>query len=240
MDLLIEIIKANPWWQLFWFLAMWVAFIWLLQKNDKQTVKIIILSSALWVIHFFLMWLYSTMIVSCIWIIRLFLSLKYKRNRKVFLAILSSLFIVWVMTFENKFSVLPIIWSCLTAYWYFFCEWVRLRLCIFISSTFRLTFNFNVWSIWWIINEIVSQVILVFVMYKLIRDDDSKVFEKIKLFFRKKPLDTDKFFPVFDYIETFKKWFINRLKLLNRKIKVFIIKLKSKIIFNFRFKKSKL
>lgn len=203
MELLIEIIKINPWWQLFGFLAMLVAFIWLMQKDDNQTVKIVIVSQVLWIIHFFLMWLYSTMLVSIIWILRLFLSLKYKKNTKVFLAIIIALFIAWISTFENKLSILPIVWSVLTAYWYFFCEWFRLRLFIFISSIFWLSFNLNVGSVWWVINEIISQLILIFVMYNLIRSKwvELNFIQKIKwLFKRKKEVhDFDKFFPIADY-----------------------------------------
>ena len=237
-----EIIMQNPIWQLFWFLAMIVAFIWLLQKDDKNTVKIIIVSSCLWIVHFFFMWVYSAMAMSCISIIRLFLSLKYKRNKRVFWWVLMAVFVMWVMTFENKLSLLPIVWSCITAYWYFFCEWFRLRLFIFISSLFRTTFHLNIWSVWWVMNEIVSQLILIFIMYKLIRESWKKlaVIEKLSTVFKWRMPDVERYITIFDYINHIKNSSKNKFKRLLNSLLTSIKKLKSSLSFSLRFSKKKL
>jgi hypothetical protein len=217
-----ETIMENPLAQIFWFLAMFVAFIWLLQKNDKNTIKIIIISSMLWVIHFYLMWIYSAMAASIVWIARLVLSLKFKKNKIVFFWVIIAFAIMWLTTYENKLSLLPIIGSSISAYWYFFLEWFRLRLFIFISSILWLTFSINAQSIWWIINEIISQLILIFVMYKLIRESWKRlnILEKIASIFRKVTPDVGTFIIIYDYIKIFRRSIKFKTKILFYKINI--------------------
>lgn len=204
---IIEMIQLNPIWQIFWFAAMFTAFIWLLQKNDRSIVKIVIISSIFWIFHYYFMWIYSAMALWFVWLARLSLSLRYKKNKKVFYWVLFSALVIWLMTYESKLSILPIIGTSISAYWYFFCEWLRLRLVIFFSSIFWLSFNINVGSLWGTLNEIISQCILIFIMYTLIRQDDNKIviIEKIKSFFKRKIPDVERNIIIFDYIRNYKE-----------------------------------
>lgn len=236
-----DFITENTIAQAFWILAMLVAFIWLLQKDDKNTVKIIIISSFFWVIHFYLMWVYSAMAGSMIWILRLALSLKFKRNKFVFLWVLVAFTICWFMTYENKLSLLPIIGSSISAYWYFFLEKFRLRLLIFVSSVLRLTFSINAGSIWSIINEIITQLILIFVMYKIIREEHSKLYfiEKISSFFRRMIPDVDRYIVIYDYIRISKQLLKLKVKMFFYKINI-LVKLSKTYKVYWRFKKKEL
>jgi hypothetical protein len=215
MTEIVNIIMENPLAQTFWFLAMFVSFIWLMQKDDRNTMKIIIISCILWIIHFYLMWIYSAMATDAIWLIRVALSLKFKRSKLAFSWIIISLILMWFLTYESELSLLPIIGSTISAYWYFFLEWFRLRMLIFVSSFLRLTFWLKTGSVSAVLNEIVAQLILIFVIYKLIREEygELNIFEKISTTFRKKFLpDANRFLFIYDYIRFLKTSFHKRIK----------------------------
>lgn len=219
MTSFIDKILENPIWQWFWLLAMTIAFIWLLQKNDKRTITVFIFSNLSWALHFYFMWVTSAMVTNIIWIWRLFLSLKYKRNKRIFFWILAAIITMWILTYEDQVSLLPIIGSCISAYWYFFFERLRLRIFMFVSSMFWITFNTINWSIWWILNEIIVQIILIFTMYRMIKKEWERVYfvDKVMSILHKPIPDVWRFIVIYDYI-----------KLKHHRVKEFFWKIKDK------------
>ncbi len=223
---ILALISANPIWQSLWFIAMIIAFVWLNQKDDQKTLKIIFISMLFWWLHFYYMWMYSALAVNIIWIIRLFLSLKYKKNKRIFLWVISATIVLWFFTYENIYSTLPIVWSCISAYWYFFFERVRLRLFMFISSLFRFTFSVNFWLIWWTINEAITQVILIVAMYKMIHEEWKRVYfvdRVITILSHQKP-DVGRFIDIYDFIKMGEKSFKEKMYINISNIKNIIIK----------------
>lgn len=209
----------HPLGQLSWFIAMWIALSWFIQKDDKKTIQIVMFSYIFWIVHFLILEVYSAVATSIIWLIRIFLSLKYKKNKRIFWAIIASILVFWVITYEDKLSILPIIGSCISAYWYFFFEKVRLRMFLVISSLFWFTFNLNIWSVGWTINEVVVQSILIITMYKMIREEWKRVYivDKVMSIIKKRKAypDISRFIIIYDYIYILKVWFIKIWKKIN-------------------------
>jgi hypothetical protein len=216
METFLAILQENIVAQIFWFVAMTIVLVWLWQKDDRNTIKIIICAEIFWIIHFYLLSLYSAIAWGIIWMIRLALSLKYKRNKMAFIWVMVAFLVVALTTCEWKMALLPIIGSSISAYWYFFLEWFKLRVLIFISSVFRLTFDIHSGSIWWAMNEILSQLVLIFVMYKLIRDEHKwiNIFKEFVYFFRNTLPDVCRHIIIYDYLRILKKS-------VNKQIKVF-------------------
>lgn len=236
-----DIFYQNPLWQTFWILAMLIAFSGLLQKDDKKTMKIIMFSMFFWMLHFYFMWVYAALVATFIWIIRILLSLKYKRNKRIFWAILAATIVWWLMTYENWYSILPIIWSSISAYWYFFFERIKLRFFMFVSSIFWFTFNISTWSIWWIINDFIIQIILIYVMYKMIIKEWKRVYvvEKVMSILQKSKPDFWRYIYIWDYIKITKISLIKKLIYFKKNILINVLNIIKTISEKIKFKKYK-
>lgn len=225
---IIELIQANPIWQFCGFTATWMTIYWLIQKDDKQTMKIIMISSIFWILQWYFLEIYSAMFSSAIWLSRVLLSMKYKRNKKIFSLIITTTLLVWILTYTNPYSILPIFAQIISAYWFFFFERLRLRIFMFLSSLLRLTFSFGVWSVWWTINEIIVQCMLLLAMYRIMIEDHRRIYilEKLISKLHEKKLDIDRFIIIYDFI-----------KLKKHSIKYIFIHLYEKIHEKFHRKK---
>lgn len=212
----LEVIMLNPIGQLLWLIAMAIAFFALIQKDDQKTLQIIIISMSFWALHFYVMEVYSALVATIIWILRVFLSLKYKKNKRIFLWIVAATIVGWVMTFENNFSLLPIIWSIISAYGYFFFDRLRLRMFMFVTSIFWFTFNLSTWSLWGILNEILIQILLIITMYKMIHEEWKRVYfvDKIMSIIRrpKTSIDVGRYINIYDILKIKRKSVFTRMK----------------------------
>lgn len=227
-DFIAEILK-NPLWQWLWILAMLISILWYAQKDDKKTIKIFMVSNFVWIAHFYFMWILSAMVSCIIAIARSFLSLKYKRNRRIFLWIIAAILVAWIITYEWKLSLLPIIASCISAYWFFFLERIRLRMFLFISSICWLTFSIWSFSIWWIISDSLVLIISIIVMYKMIKYEWEKVYfvDKIMSILKKPEPDVWRFTFLVDYFKMKKTSLKDKIKYYYKKadsIKIYFFK----------------
>lgn len=239
MDDFIAKVLENPIWQWVWIIAMLISILWYAQKDDKKTIKIFIFSNIAWIIHFYFLGVFSAMISCVIAIARSFLSLKYKRNKRIFYWIIAAILVAWALTFEGKLSLLPIIASCISAYWFFFLERIRLRLFLFVSSICRLTFSFWSFSIWWIISDSLVLCVSIFTMYKMIRYEWERVYfvDKIMDILRKPEPDIERFKFISDYIKLKKSWLKTKILKTKQNIKNTYQKAKSIKIYILKDKK---
>lgn len=233
---IVENFLLNPIWQWVWMIAMLFSILWYAQKDDKNVLRIFIVSNIAWMTHFFFMWTFSAMASCAVWVARSFLSLKYKRNKKIFLWVISATLVLWIMTFEGKLSILPIIASCVSAYWYFFFDRLKLRIFMFVSSLCWIIFSFWSFSIWWMITDSIVLVILIITMIKMIKEEWWKTYFRDKIFAilqRPKP-DLWRFITIEDFIKmthnsakarflNFKNIFKEKYKNLNS-IKIYLFK----------------
>lgn len=232
-------ILENPIWQWIWIIAMCISILWYAQKDDKTTIKVFIFSNIAWILHFLYMWIYSAMVSCVIAIARSFLSLKYKKNKKVFFWIIAAILVWWAITYEWKLSILPIIASCISAYWFFFLERIRLRMFLFVSSVCWLTFSIWTFSIWWIISDTIVQIVSIITMYKMIKHEWERVYfvDKIMNILRKPEQDIWRFTFLKDYFKMKNSWIKSKINLLKNKSKKYYNKANAIKIYIFKDKK---
>jgi len=81
----ISMFLENPLAQTLGFAAMFVGFFWYTTTDDHKTIKIFIAANLVWFLHFFFMENFGALGATFIGLLRLVLSLKYRRNIKVLL-----------------------------------------------------------------------------------------------------------------------------------------------------------
>lgn len=229
MNEFVEKFLENPIWQGVWIIAMMISILWYAQKDDKKTIIIFIFSNIAWIIHFYFLWVFSAMVSCVVWIARSFLSLKYKRNKRIFMWLIAAILVLWAWTYEGHLSLLPIIASCLSAYWFFFLERIRLRVFLFISSICRLTFSIWNFSIWWIISDTIVQIVSIITMYRMIRYEWERLYfvDKIMNILQKPKPDLWRFIVFYDSVKLRHKTFKEKLKNFLKKEKEAIKEIKS-------------
>lgn len=167
MNEILEIFLMNPVGQtlgLLWMITVIWAF---LQKDDKRVVQILAVAHIFWAGHFYFMEIYSWLWMVIIGFIRLLMSMKYKKNNNMFFAVMWVTLWLWILTYENTHSLFPIMASCLGTYGYFYLEKIRLRLLLLFVSGFWLSFHYVNFSIGWVINEGILQVVHLVTIYRL-------------------------------------------------------------------------
>jgi len=209
LNTLIEVVIREPLTQITWFLWMIVILAAYFYKDDRKVKKLMLISAVFWWAHFYLLWVYAWVASIFIWVIRIIWSLKYKQDQRAFVGIFVITIILWYITYEWIVSLLPILASITWAYSYFYLEKVKLRLVMVFNSWMYLTYNFFVWSISWVINEVLVQVILIFTIYRMVHPEwGSKYYFKriwgIIKRKRERP-DYDRFVFVYDKISEFKQ-----------------------------------
>lgn len=225
---MLDLILENPIAQGLWIIAMSITVMWFTQKSDEKVFKIIMLAKVFWISHFLILWLYSAVVAGVIWLIRIFLSLKYKKNKLIFVIVLAVTIASWVVSYLDDPSLvptIPLIASCISVYGFFFLEKIKLRLFMMVVSIFWFTFSFHMSSLWWMLNEIVVQTILIITMYKMIHDEGKKVFfiDKFIRIIKHKTIIPDvwRFIVIYDFInklrKSFKEFLLKEIKLLKIK-----------------------
>lgn len=163
---IIDLFLANPIAQtsgIFGMICIWIAFLY---KDDLKTIRMLFLSTFFWWILYFLLESYAWLVATVISALRLSLSLKYKKNMKVFLFMLAIIAVTWVMSYDWYYSLFPVIWSLIWAYSFFFFSWIILRIWCLSISAIWLVYGIYIWSIWWVINEIVVGILILIAIYK--------------------------------------------------------------------------
>lgn len=131
------------------FIAFILWMIAFLNKNDYKTKFIHWISLIFLVIHYFIIWLYTWLICDLIGWFRNFSSIKYKWNNKIFILFITIYIISWFLSYDNIFSTLPIISWILATIWFFYLEWVKMRLVLLITPILWLFYDYFWHSIGW-------------------------------------------------------------------------------------------
>lgn len=168
INTVVDLYTANPIAQIsgfIWMIFVWIAF---LNKDDLITIKFLFIANFFWWIQFLLLESYAGLVAIIISVLRLYFSMKYKKNIKVFSFIIALIIITWIIVYDWYFSLLPILWSFIWAYSFFFFSGIALRIwCLFISIVW-LIYNIHIWSIWWVINEVVVEMLIIITLYQYI------------------------------------------------------------------------
>ncbi len=165
---IVELFLLNPIVQSIGFIAM--LFVWLafLYDDDTKTIKILLIANCFWWLLFILLESYAGLIATILGSIRLILSIKYKKNFKIFLSLIFITIIAWFFVYDWYISLLPIIWALIWTYSFFYFSWIWLRIWCLILSLTRLIYHFLLWTIWWVINEIIVELLILRILYKYV------------------------------------------------------------------------
>jgi hypothetical protein len=145
--------------------CVWIAFLY---KDDLKTIKMLFIANLFWWFLFFSLESYAGLVAIIISSLRLYLSIKYKKNIKVFLFLLLIISISWIIVYDSYYSLLPIIGSFIWAYSFFFFSWVLLRIWCLALSIIWLIYSMYIWSIWWVLNEIIVEILIIMIIYKYV------------------------------------------------------------------------
>lgn len=152
------------------FIGMFIILYGFSQSNDKKARVIIACSMIAWILHFYFMWLFTAVIGACIWLMRMLLSMKFKKNVYAFGSIVAISTIFGIVSFTSLLYLIPIITSIIWSVAYFFLEKVMFRIFNLFNSFLWLVFAVNVWSLWQMMNEVMTQFILIMVIFRMLWD----------------------------------------------------------------------
>lgn len=204
----VDIFSENPLGQVLWFIWTIVVLSAYLQKDDSRTVRILMVSKIFWILHFYLIGLYAACFIAMIGWGRMLLSLKYKKNHKVFFGVLSVTILIGILTYEDHYSLLPIIAGIISTYGYFFLEKARLRTLFLLTSMMWLTYSYRNGSVWGVINEVMMLTTLSYSIYRLswIKWSQWYYIGRVKdIIFHKPVIDYDRYVAIPDFINNIKK-----------------------------------
>lgn len=193
----VSLFMENPIWQSVGFFAMFIIFYAFTIKDDVKLIRVLSFSNIFWVIHFFLLWNIWALIATIVAMIRLYLSMKYKRNMWALLFVAFLSIFLGYFSYEWYLSLLPIVATILASYWFFFLEKIPLRVLLIFVSAMWLYYHIQTGSMSGVINEIVVQGTICFTIYRFIYErerftyniDDGKISwkKRILLQFKRKP-----------------------------------------------------
>ena len=204
----IEYIVRDPFTQISWFAAMGIILMAYFQKDDHTVKKLMLLSSLFWWTHFYLLGVYSGLTATIIFALRLCLSIKLWKNKNAFISLVILTLIAAYFTYDWYLSLLPVITSLSGAYSFFFLEKVQLRLAMMFNSSTWLVYHIAIWSLSWVINEVLTQFILIATVYKMLHPEWGSHYYigRIKWLLRNKNRpDYDRFIYIHDKVSLFKR-----------------------------------
>lgn len=164
----VSLFLENPLGQTTWFFAMFIIFYAFTIKDDVKLIKVLTFSNIFWIIHFFLLWNIWALIATVVAMIRLFLSLKYKRNMLALLFVAFLSVFLGYFSYEGGISLIPILATILASYGFFYLERIPLRILLLVVSAMWLYYHLHTGSISWLINEVVVQATLCLTIYRFI------------------------------------------------------------------------
>ncbi len=166
--------EINPIGQIIGFIAFTLGLIATLNKCDKKMKNIHWISLIFWVIHYFLIWLYTAVAADFIWALRNFLSVKYKWNIKVIISIIILYLISLIITYKDLYSLLPIISWILVTFAFFKLEWIKMRLVLIFCWSMWLIYTYIWHSIWWLTIEVFLMSANIITITRLLLDKKTK------------------------------------------------------------------
>ena len=204
MQEIIHIFLQNPIGQTFWLLWMFGVIFTFLQEDDKKVKQLLCFTNIFWLWHFIFMWLYTGVAMVIVSTIRLYFSIKYEKNLKMYYLFTIITLLVWILTYTDFSSIFPVVASLFATYGFFFLEKVKLRLVLLLCSSFWLSFHYLHFSIWWMISESIIHVLHLITIYKILTHswDISEFFFRFKQIFHREPqVDYNRYLAITDFIK---------------------------------------
>lgn len=186
----VSLFMENPLGQTTWFFAMFIIFYAFTIKDDTKLIKVLSISNIFWILHFFLLGNVWALIATCVAMIRLYLSLKYKRSLVALLFVAFLSIFLGYFSYEWYLSLFPIIATILASYAFFYLEKAGLRIFLLAVSAMWLYYHINTGSVSGVINEVVVLFTLCLTIYRFMYEKErfSYNMETWKISWRKRLL----------------------------------------------------
>jgi len=186
----ISTFSENPLGQSLGFIAMFIGFFGYATSDDTKIVKIFIVANIFWLIHFIFIYNLAAVGATVIAVVRLILSLRYRKSRKVLIWVVVASIAFGIVSFDGRvISILPLLATIIATYGFFFLEKLNLRILLFFVSIMWLIYHLGTGSISGIANEIIAEITVCISMYYFIFGTEKKVYlrERIRNVLRKRP-----------------------------------------------------
>lgn len=161
-------ITQNQIGQILGFFGMFGSIIAFIQKDDYKVRKFMLISSFFWGVHFYMLEAYSWLAITCISATRTSLSVKYNKNKYVFLFVVTLALISGIYTYQEIYSLIPIVISLMWAYGFFYLSHIRLRLLMISSSSLWICYSLIIGSVSVFFNNVLTISILLTTIYRMI------------------------------------------------------------------------
>ena len=175
IEKLIEIFLENPVAQIIGLIALVINIYSVIFLKNNKFLYWITIVSLVWGMHFYLMWLIVWAFINFVDIFKNYLAIKFKKDRNVMLLFILLYIIIWILTYQNIYSILPIIASIIWIYSFFFLEDVKLKVWYFFVVIFWFTYVLIWHSIWWIIADFILAISSLIWIFKDIRYKKNKI-----------------------------------------------------------------
>lgn len=190
MELLMEYIISN-WYDILaqWFWILWIGVLLFAfyQKDDIRSMKFVTVALLVWIVHYLMLGMDGAVYASIIGLMRMYCSFKYKWSKKALYIVIFITLIFWVISYDWFLSTLPIIASLIAILAFQIFHWMKMRISLLVCSFLRLYYMIAQWSVPWIVNELISELILILTIIRMY------VWESDELSFPKKLLQKIKY-----------------------------------------------
>ncbi|MCH8518699.1 YgjV family protein [Candidatus Gracilibacteria bacterium] len=180
----------NPLGQILGFTAMLIGITGFIVQEDRVTIKIFIVSTIFWLLHFLFLANWGAFGATIIGLTRLVLSLKYQKSWRVLSGVVCASILFGMISFDGKLlSILPLIATAVSSYGFFFLQKIQLRLLLGVVSCMWFTYHLQTGSLSGVINEIIVLCTIVYSIYLFITRRERKILlkERINFLFGKIP-----------------------------------------------------
>ncbi len=224
----LEHFQKNPFIELTGFWAMIIVFFAYLQKDDLWVKKLMLLSTLLWMSHFYMLGVYTALAANALWIVRFFLSQRFWRSKHAFIFVIWLTFFISYFTIDGIWSILPIIASMIGAFGYFFLEKIKLRFAMLANSMIWIVYHNEIGSLTGMMNDLMTQVLLVFTIYRMAHPEWGTAYyaQKVKeILWKTRSPDYDRFIFIYDRVSEYRKHIWTYfLQILDYDLKQFFLK----------------
>ncbi len=180
--MIIEMIKEVLWVEIFDIIAQgfWIAGILVLlfaftQKDDVRTKQLVTVALFVWLGHYLMLEMTWAVYATLIWLLRMYFSLKHKWNKFALAFTLVLTLVVWIISYDWIISILPILSSMVAILAYQVFTWFAMRWSLLVVSFLWLYYVIALQSIPWIVNEILTEIILIITMIKIYLDEHKEL-----------------------------------------------------------------
>lgn len=158
-----------------WIVAFIASMVTFLMKQDQKFILMMVLVSAIWSMHFFMLGLLSAALINFVDIFKNLLALKYKKNNYITWATIILYILIWMYTYSwwSIIDILPVIASLTSIYVVFQLQWIQMRLWFLWILLFWLIYNYTGWSIWGVMSDVSLIIVGLIGIWRIKRDKKS-------------------------------------------------------------------